>query len=103
MVESAKHNIGNNDHASGLLGDLYDRIHNQPSPYFYEETDQSPPRLPTARPTGRRRPEPNPKRIPAVWPTLESPTLGCTHAGFTPPASPWTRCPVRSRINSTGR
>jgi hypothetical protein len=40
MAELAKHNVGNNDHASGLLGDLYERIHNQPSLYFYEETDQ---------------------------------------------------------------
>jgi hypothetical protein len=28
------------DHASGLLGDLFERIRNQPSLYFYEETDQ---------------------------------------------------------------
>lgn len=40
MAEVAKHSIGNNDHASGLLGDLFDQIHNQPSLYFYEETDQ---------------------------------------------------------------
>jgi len=40
MAELAKHNVGNNDHASGLLGDLFERIHNQPSLYFYEETDQ---------------------------------------------------------------
>ncbi len=40
MAELAKHNIGNNDHASGLIGELFDRVHNQPSLYFYEETDQ---------------------------------------------------------------
>jgi hypothetical protein len=40
MAELARHHIGNDDHASGLLGDLFERIHNQPSLYFYEETDQ---------------------------------------------------------------
>jgi len=40
MAELARHHVGNNDHASGLLGDLFDHIHNQPSLYFFEETDQ---------------------------------------------------------------
>lgn len=40
ISELAKHSLGNNAHASGLLGKLFERIHNQPSLYFYEETDQ---------------------------------------------------------------
>lgn len=40
MAELAKHKVGNDGHASGLLGDLFDQIHARPSLYFYEETDQ---------------------------------------------------------------
>jgi hypothetical protein len=40
MAELAKHKIGNNDYATSLLGDLYERLHGQPSLYFYEEVDQ---------------------------------------------------------------
>jgi hypothetical protein len=40
MAEVAEHDLGNNRDASKLLGDLWKSIHNQPTLYFYEETDQ---------------------------------------------------------------
>lgn len=40
MSELADRNLGNNSHASQLIGRLYSTIHNAGSLYFYEETDQ---------------------------------------------------------------
>lgn len=40
IAELAARNLGNNPHASSLIGKLFGAIHSNPALYFYQETDQ---------------------------------------------------------------